>query len=133
MNLVLNLLAISRSIKPHHLGLIPKPSHLTFSIPSCVTLDYTNRIFVSYTGIERGNYVPVADRLERLGTRRDAFRQQPRYFIDKNRCEHLVSTGVYSTVKRFTRRIDAHEVHFETHQRIAWFFAQVLSQRLTCS
>src|SRR5207248_8987006 len=61
IDLVLNVIAISRSIKPGNIGLLAKPSHLTFRISSCITLNYTNRVFVRDRGIEIGNDVPIPD------------------------------------------------------------------------
>jgi len=65
-DLVFNFLAISRPIKPADIGLFTEPSHLTFGIASCVTLDYTNRLIPWDTGIEIRNQMAIPDGLKRL-------------------------------------------------------------------
>src|SRR5438552_889466 len=83
MDLLLNFIAVSRSIKPSNLGLFSEPCHLTLGIPSGITLDYTNRFVFRHTGIDGLNHMSVSDCLEGLCARRYAAFQQPANFFHK--------------------------------------------------
>src|SRR5262245_22153757 len=76
MDLVLNLVALSRPIKPGNLGLLSKPSHLTLGISPSITLDYTNGFFPEDTGIEFLDHVSVSNGFEWLRRRRNSAREQ---------------------------------------------------------
>src|SRR5437867_3110903 len=113
MDHVLNLIAISRSIKPSNIGLLPKPSHLTFRISSRVTLNYTNRFFLRDTGIDIRKDVPIPDRLKRFRARRNPSSQQVTDLLNQTSAEHPANTIVDSSVKFFARRIQANEMNIE--------------------
>src|SRR5207237_4416492 len=114
IDLVLNLIGISRSIKPCNIGLLTKPSHLTLGIVSGVTLDYTNRLLPGATGIQIGNNMPVTDRLERFRTRRNTSRQQFSHFFDQTSVQHLLNTLIDAPVQLFSRRIQPYEMQIKT-------------------
>src|SRR5215475_5660025 len=85
---VFNLLTISGTIKPANIGLLAKPGHLTFRIMPGISLDYTNRFILWYTGIEIRNDVTVPDGLERLGAGWDTAAKKPANFLDQSGFEH---------------------------------------------
>src|ERR1051326_2812014 len=88
MDLVLNFLAVSESIKPCDLGLLAEPSHLTLCVVSRITLDYTNRFLLRDSGIDVGDDMPIADRLKRFCVRRNASRKHPADLFNQARLEH---------------------------------------------
>lgn len=88
MDPILYFVAVSRSIKPCDTWLLSKPSHLTFRIASCITLNYTNRIRLRVTGIQLRQHMSVPDRLEGLGAPGNPGRQERPDFADKTRFEH---------------------------------------------
>src|SRR5437867_841051 len=98
MDLVLNLLAVSRPIKPGNLALLSEPSHLTLCVASRVTLNYTNRPFPRVTGIEIRYDMPVPDRLKRLRARRNTVCKQSADFLHQTRFEHLANAYVNTSV-----------------------------------
>src|SRR5262245_53700241 len=98
MDLLLNFLVVSRSIKPDNIRLSTEPCHLTFCIASCITLDYTNRFLCRDTGIAVFNQVPVTYRLECLSAGRNAARQQPTDLIHQASLEHAPDTLVNALI-----------------------------------
>ena len=132
VNLVLNFLAISRPIKPSNLGLLAEPSHLTFGITSCVTLDYTNRRFPWDRGIEIGDNVPIPNRLKWLRALRNITCEQFPDFLYETSLEHAANALVDPFVEFLSGRIQAHEVNCEARYRLARPFIQMLRQRFSC-
>ncbi len=105
MDHVLNLIAVSGSIKPSNVRLLSKPGHLTFRISSRITLNYTNRFFVRDTGIDMCDDVPIPDRLKRLGTGWNTLSQQLTDLLNQPCAEHLADTIIDAPVKFFAGRI----------------------------
>src|SRR5207302_1891243 len=105
IDLVFNVITISRSIKPSNIGLLTKPSHLTLGISSRITLDYTNRFLAQATGIEIGEHMSVADRLKRFCARWNTSRQQSADFLDQARVHHLTNAVINSPVQFLSRRV----------------------------
>src|SRR5439155_76099 len=105
MDHVLNLIAVSGSIKPSNVRLLSKPCHLTFRISSRISLNYTNRFFVRDTGIDMCDNVPIPDRLKRLGTGWNTLSQQLTDLLDQTCGEHLADTIIDSPVEFFAGRI----------------------------
>src|SRR2546423_9592559 len=131
MDLVLYFVAVSGSIKPGHVRLITKPSHLTLRIASCITLNYTNRFFPRVTGIEIGQHVPVPDGLERLGAGRNTLRHELPDFLDQTGLEHPADAPVNPIIELLTLRIKPHNVNPEPCNWRARPFIQVLRKRLS--
>src|SRR3989442_5346800 len=105
MDHVLNLIAVSGSIKPSNVRLLAKPGHLTFRIASRITLNYTNRFFLGVTGIFVGQYVPVADRLERLRAGGNSPCQQLADFLGHSGIYNSANALIDSAVKLLSSRI----------------------------
>src|SRR5262249_50254371 len=97
-DLVLNFIAVSRSIKPGDLRLFAKPSHLTFGITPRITLDYTNRLVMRDRGIDTGDDMPIADGFKRLRTRGHTARKQPSDFIYQTSLKHAADPFVDPSV-----------------------------------
>src|SRR5262245_58903117 len=129
MNLVLNLLAISRSIKPSDIRLSAEPSHLTFRIAPGITLDYTNRFLLWDRGIDSRDNVPISDRLKRLGAGRNAACQQRANFIDQTGLRHPPNALVDPSVELFSRRVQPDYQEVEALDRMARSLLKMLRQR----
>src|SRR5262245_34100290 len=126
MNLLLSFIAVSRSIKPSDVGLLAKPSHLTLRVVSGVTLDYTNRLRLRDRGIDISNYLSIAYRLKCFGGGGSARCQKVSNFIHKSRLHHAANALIDSSIEIFPSWIKTHEQDFETHDRLARLFVQML-------
>src|SRR5262245_38885349 len=89
MDQFLYIVAVSRSIEPFDTGLSSKPGQLTFRISSGITLNYTYRFVATVTRIKIRQYVPVANRFERLRASRHAAIQQVANLTHKPSLEHF--------------------------------------------
>jgi hypothetical protein len=128
-DLVFNLLTISGSIKPTNIGLFAKPSHLTFSVVSSITLDYTNRVVFGDTGIEIRNDMTVPDGLKRLGAGWKSAAEKLPDFTDQSSLEHVAHANIDPPVKLVSRGIQTDKVHLKAHQRLPWTFSKVFRKR----
>src|SRR5215510_2005609 len=105
MDLVLNLLVVSRPIKPSDLRLFAEPRHLTLCIASGVSLDYTNRFVPWDTGIDVRYDMPVPYRFKRLHAGRNSISEQLSDFLDKTRLKHPVDALIDSFVQLVSGRV----------------------------
>src|SRR5215510_15029142 len=94
MNLLLSLIAVSRSIKPSDVGLLAKPSHLTLRVMSGVTLDYTNRLVLRGRGIDVRNNFTITYRLKCFGAGGSTSCQKVPDFLNKSRLNHAANALV---------------------------------------
>src|SRR5215510_6549413 len=99
MNIIHNLIVVSRLIKPSDLRLFAEPSHLTLCIAYSISLDYTDHFVLRDTGIDVRNNMSIPYRFKSLRTGWDALSKQLSDFLDKTRLKHLVDTLVDSFIQ----------------------------------
>jgi hypothetical protein len=126
----LDLAAVSGSIKPRNLGLLPKPGQLTLSVTPGVTLNHTHQ-FVSRTGISLKKELTISNRFKRLCASRNASCQKLPNFFDKPRLEHPFDTLVNAPVQLVPRRIQADRADTVSREGLPWMLFQVFRQRLS--
>src|SRR5207245_1253394 len=101
-DLILNLLAVSGSIKPSDIGLFAKPSHLTFGIVPGISLDYTNRLVSCDTGIDIENHMSIADSFAWRHARSHTCCYDLFDFIQQAALHHAAHTLVDTFIEFFT-------------------------------